>query len=298
MWLFPIKLLFDTCFITLGALGSMTIAVISILTGDGDDDGVHERVKQINGSKTDIKIRRKHFSAGDAIQSPSKRAFSLDKTSLHASAPIVPTSSPPLKRSDSIRGPSNLHGKNACSIHGLNVIQGSHSLPSSPNKDSSPTRTSPSSYFSSYMSKFVQYLNSSEFMPSESISSINNETKRKCTCSCSSSSPSPSFTSSWEDGLGRSVRVRINKSIKDRSEIQQLERQMAKYERRRHKSGELRELRRKQQEKEQQESLRIMKHGALENGIEENRTEEKTRTSTKTIEDVRDSICAKEANLS
>ena len=37
--------------------------------------------------------------------------------------------------------------------------------------------------------------------------------------------------------------------------MQELEKQMAKLEKRRHKSGELREMRRKQQEKEQQKSL-------------------------------------------
>ena len=58
-----------------------------------------------------------------------------------------------------------------------------------------------------------------------------------------------------EGAGGRTIRVRVNKSLRMNAIRQELEREQAKLERRRHKSGELRELRKKQKEQEEMANL-------------------------------------------
>ena len=80
--------------------------------------------------------------------------------------------------------------------------------------------------------------------------------------------------------------------------MQELEKQMAKLEKRRHKSGELREMRRKQQEKEQQKSLEINKQDLYVNATNVNGDQAKvTSPIVKTIEDACVSLCPKNSDV-
>ena len=324
LWLFPIKIFLDTTFGILGAFGSIVIEIISILTGETNERIIDQSLGHNNNFNTIIGRRRKHYSAGDVQSSYGENTRSLVFENMsnatpisprarsnpvfgiyqHASDPSIKSSPPPLTRSDSLRAMShrnsfNLQKKRTCPVHGNNPMQKAKSVPLTTPNSLAANTFSLSNVFKSCANAFdvFENYNGSEFAFKDSIAAIN-DIRNTCTCSLSTSgASSPVLNSSCDYGSGRSIRVKINKSLKNKREMQELERQMAKLERRRHKSGELREMRRKQQEQEQQTSLdssaqEIYVNATLVNG----KKEKDTSQVIDMVEDERISICTKESD--
>ena len=229
LWLIPFKILFDTCFGIVGGIASIVIEVVSMLTDERDNGGFNLMLTQDNEYKPIRWHRRKHYSADDVPSSIEEKRKNLLRLNpvfgiyQHASDSSSPSSSPssppPLKRSETLRG----------SMNGKQLNQRRKPLCSIHDK-------SDNTHVGSFVSQ--------------------GEIKKKCTgCLKTSGGSWPSLNPTSKDGHGRSIRVKVNNSLKDRREMQQLERQLAKLERRRHKSGELREIRRKEQEQKQMRSL-------------------------------------------
>ena len=226
LWLIPFKILFDTCFGIVGGIASIVIEVVSMLTDERDNSGFNLMLTQDNDYKPIRWHRRKHYSADDVPSSIEEKRKSLLRLNpvfgiyQHASDSSSPSSSPPLlKRSETLRG----------SMNGKQLNQRRKPLCNIHDK-------SDNTHVGSFVSQ--------------------GDIKKKCTgCLKTSGGSWPSLNPSSKDGHGRSIRVKVNNSLKDRREMQQLERQLAKLERRRHKSGELREIRRKEQEQKQMRSL-------------------------------------------
>ena len=274
--IFPMKLLFDTCFGIFGALGSILIEIIAIFTGDALEQMSAERQLIIQSDQSKIHKRRRHHSAeesqylnrkpiGSKLSAPSYLNYTKSNMIRNTSDPCFHTSQPPLlKRSDSLRSPTRFRAltikkRHLCPIHENNSsMQKANSVPLTKPKSSAFSFTN---LFQSCANIFVDFERNggSEFTLDDSIALVN-EVKNKCTCrSLASGETSPVSTSSMEDRSGRKIRVKVNAALKDRREMAELEKQMAKLERRRHKSGELREMRRKEQEKQQ--SLEIEQQG-------------------------------------
>ena len=307
---FPVKVLFDTSFGILGIVGSIIIDVVSILTGDAEDRKLNESVSKNNNLVSINGHRRKHYSAEDIqhLQNNSNtipRSYKRRNMTHHIELDSnVPSSPPLLKRSETLRSPT---GRRSFSFHrsafsfpvcGINSIQKAHSVPlTQPRTPAAKPSYSLSDLFKSCANVFDVFegYDGSEYSRYNSIASVN-EMKKTCTCTCPSfitgepSPPSPTLSS--EDRLGKKIRVKVNSTLRDRREMQELEKQMAKLEKRRHKSGELREMRRKQQEKEQQKSLEINKQDLYVNATNVNRDQEDkvTLTIVKTIDDACASI--------
>ena len=177
--------------------------------------------------------------------------------SKNASDPCLLTSRQPiLKRSDSQRSPTRLgslttKNNHVCPIHVSNSsMQKAHSFPLTNSKSSSPI--SLSNLFQSCTNIFDSFGNheGSEFTIDHSIA-LADEIKDKCTCRpLVSGETSPYRTLSSEDRTGRKISVKVNAALRDHREMVELEKQMAKLERRRNKSGELREMRRKEHEQQ------------------------------------------------
>ena len=229
LWLIPFKILFDTCFGIVGGIASIVIELVSMLTDERDNSGFNLMLTQDNDYKPIRWHRRKHYSADDVPSSIEEKRKSLlrlnpvfgiyQHASDSSSPPSSPSSPPLLKRSETLRG----------SMNGKQLNQRRKPLCNIHDKSDN-----------THVGLFVSQ----------------GEIKKKCTgCLKTSGGSWPSLNPSGKDGHGRSIRVKVNNSLKDRREMQQLERQLAKLERRRHKSGELREIRRKEQEQKQMRSL-------------------------------------------
>ena len=229
LWLIPFKILFDTCFGIVGGIASIVIELVSMLTDERDNSGFNLMLTQDNEYKPIRWHRRKHYSADDVPSSIEEKrknllrlnpVFGIYQHASDSSSPSSSPSSPPLlKRSETLRG----------SMNGKQLNQRRKPLCNIHDK-------SDNTHVGSFVSQ--------------------GEIKKKCTgCLKTSGGSWPSLNPSSKDGQGRSIRVKVNNSLKDRREMQQLERQLAKLERRRHKSGELREIRRKEQEQKQMRSL-------------------------------------------
>ena len=273
-FIFPIKLVLDTCFAILGVVTSILIDVISTLTGDAPEQMSTEIQMITQSAQARIQRRKRHYSAEDTqfsmrkpigLRSSGSFYSSVSSNSMikNASDPGFHTSHQPLlKRSDSLRSPTRhrslaIRNSHLCPIHETSSsMQKAHSVPVTKPKSSSPF--SFSNLFQSCANIFDAFdkHEGSEFTIDDSIALVN-EVKNKCTCRslASGETSPPSSTSSWEDRTGRKIRVnvKVNAALRARREMVELEKQMAKLERRRHKSGELREMRRKEQE--QQKSL-------------------------------------------
>ena len=227
LWLIPFKILFDSCFGIVGGIASIVIEVVSMLTDDRDNRGLNFMLTQSNDYKPIRWHRRKHYSADDVPSSIEEKrnrlrlnpVFGIYQHASDSSSPSSCPSSPPLlKRSETLRG----------SMNGKQLNQRRKPLCNIHDK-------SDNTHVGSFVSQ--------------------GEIKKKCTgCLKTSGGSWPSLNPSSKDGHGRSIRVKVNNSLKDRREMQQLERHLAKLERRRHKSGELREIRRKEQEQKQMRS--------------------------------------------
>ena len=267
--IFPIKLIFDTCFGILGVIGSILIEVISVLTGDAPEQMSNEIQKISQSAQARIHNRKRHYSAEDNFNSirkttrlrPSASSYCISTRNTmpkNASDPCFYSSPQPLlKRSDSLRSttrlrPLALRSRHLCPIHESNSsMQKAHSVPIT--KPKQPSSFSFSNLFQSCANIFDAFdkHEGSEFTINDSIALVN-EVKSKCTCrSLASGETSPTSLSSWEDRPGRKIRVKVNAALRDRREMVELEKQLAKLERRRHKSGELRQMRRKEQEIQQ-----------------------------------------------
>ena len=229
LWLIPFKILFDTCFGIVGGIASIVIEVVSMLTDERDNSGFNLMLTQDNDYKPIRWHRRKHYSADDVPSSIEEKRKSLlrlnpvfgiyQHASDSSSPPSSPSSPPLLKRSETLRG----------SMNGKQLNQRRKPLCNIHDK-------SDNTHVGSFLSQ--------------------GEIKKKCAgCLKTSGGSWPSLNPTSKDGHGRSIRVKVNNSLKDRREMQQLERQLAKLERRRHKSGELREIRRKEKEQKQMRSL-------------------------------------------
>ena len=229
LWLIPFKILFDTCFGIVGGIASIVIEVVSMLTDERDNSGFNLMLTQDNEYKPIRWHRRKHYSADDVPSSIEEKrknllrlnpVFGIYQHASDSSSPSSSPSSPPLlKRSETLRG--SMNGKQH-------------------NQRRKPLCNIHDKSDNTHVGSFVSQ----------------GEIKKKCTgCLKTSGGSWPSLNPSSKDGHGRSIRVKVNNSLKDRREMQQLERQLAKLERRRHKSGELREIRRKEQEQKQMRSL-------------------------------------------
>ena len=282
--IFPIKLVLDTCFAILGVVTSILIDVISTLTGDAPEQMSTEIQMITQSAQARMQKRKRHYSAEDtqfSMRKPiglrssgsSYSSFSGNSMIRNASDPGFLTAHQPLlKRSDSLRSPTRhrsfaIRNNHLCPIHeSSSSMQKAHSVPVTKPKSSSPF--SFSNLFQSCANIFDAFDKHeiSEFTIDDSIALVN-EVKNKCTCrSLASGETSPSSTSSWEDRTGRKIRVnvKVNAALRARREMVELEKQMAKLERRRHKSGELREMRRK--ELEQQMSLQNDQQGICADG--------------------------------
>ena len=320
--IFPVKVFFDTSFGILGIVGSIVIEVVSILTGDADQRKLNESVSKNNNCISINGFRRKHYSADDIqhcngenvrfsnLQNMSNtipRAYNRRSKTHHIELDCnVPSSPPILKRSETLRSPTSRRSFNfhrsalSCPVHGISTIQKAHSVPlTRPNTPAEKSSFSLSDLFKNCANVFDVFegYEGSEFSSNNSIASIN-EMRKKCTCTSSGESSPPSPTLSSEDRSGKKIRVKVNPSLRDRREMQELEKQMAKLERRRHKSGELREMRRKQQEEEQQKSLEINKQEIYVDATNANGDQEKvTSPIVKTIEDAYVSIRSKSSDV-